>query len=319
MSSALSQSSMIIFKLIFPSAPVKPNHIKAKLRWVQETYYKEKKKLSLTGAGMLLEDMDASNLSYTSCLALSTKYAWFEKMHKMMNGQSSAKPATLITTPSLNFTSNDKAGMPPYSSAEIPMDLSGSEPYDHSAHGHGLPPILDLMDSTNPPAAIASTSGASVAGAGDDDIFTMPFPSQARLSFSAAGGLDVFESSSSSSSALLSPSTKCKRGALDHKHNMLVEAFYHSSINTLQIHLQLEQEHTRCERMLEAECTKCEEMHMQHKREEKEHNKHICTCDCDMVMEMVRLLASQASGEKDTRQNTSNNNNTDSSFNLPAL
>ncbi|SOV09141.1 uncharacterized protein UDID_18278 [Ustilago sp. UG-2017a] len=107
--------------------------------------------------------MDASNL-----------YAWFEKMHKMMNGQSSAKPATHITTPSLNFTSNDKAGMPPYGSAEIPMDLSGSEPYDHSAHGHGLPPILDLMDSTNPPAAVASTSGGSIAGAGDDDIFTTP-------------------------------------------------------------------------------------------------------------------------------------------------
>ncbi|SPC68059.1 uncharacterized protein UHOD_12222 [Ustilago sp. UG-2017b] len=41
-----------IFKLIFPGAPVKPNCIKAKLRWVQETSYKEKKKLSLTGAGM---------------------------------------------------------------------------------------------------------------------------------------------------------------------------------------------------------------------------------------------------------------------------
>jgi len=40
-----------------------------------------------------------------------------------------------------------------------------------------------------------------------------------------------------------------------------------------------------------------------------------------MVMEMVHLLASQASGEQDARQNTSNNNNnnTDSSFNLPAL
>ncbi|SOV09988.1 uncharacterized protein UDID_19610 [Ustilago sp. UG-2017a] len=118
-----------IFKLIFPGTCVKPNHIKAKLRWVQETYYKEKKKLSLTGAGTLLEDMDASN-----------------PMHEMMNGQSSAKPTTLIMTPSLNFTSDDKAGMPPYGSAEIPMDLSGSEPYDHGAHGHGLPPILDLME-----------------------------------------------------------------------------------------------------------------------------------------------------------------------------
>ncbi|KAJ1028143.1 hypothetical protein NDA13_003589 [Ustilago tritici] len=168
-----------IFKLIFPGASVKPNYIKAKLRWVQETYYKEKKKLSLTGAGTLLEGMDASNPSYISCLALSTKYTWFEKMHKMMNGQSSANPATLIMTPSLNFTSNDEADIPPYGSAEIPMDLSGSELYDHGAHGHGLPPIIDLIDSTNPPAAVASTSGAFIAGAGDDDIFTMPFPSQA--------------------------------------------------------------------------------------------------------------------------------------------
>ncbi|KAJ1029394.1 hypothetical protein NDA13_002645 [Ustilago tritici] len=165
--------------MIFPVTSVEPNHIKAKLRWVQETYYKEKKKLSLTGAGMLLEDMDASNPSYTSHLALSTRYAWFEKMHKMMNGRSSAKPATLIMTPSLNFTSDDEAGMPPYGSAEIPIDLSGSKPYDHGTHSHGLPPILNLMDSTNPPAAIASTSGASIAGAGDDDIFTTPFPSQA--------------------------------------------------------------------------------------------------------------------------------------------
>ncbi|SOV03694.1 uncharacterized protein UDID_19120 [Ustilago sp. UG-2017a] len=93
-----------IFKLIFPGAPVKPNCIKAKLRWVQETYYKEKKKLSLTGAGMLLEDMDASNPSYASHFALSTN--------------------------------NDEAGIPPHASAEIPMDLSGSEPYDHGAcHG----------------------------------------------------------------------------------------------------------------------------------------------------------------------------------------
>ncbi|SOV08756.1 uncharacterized protein UDID_17720 [Ustilago sp. UG-2017a] len=163
-----------ISKLIFPGASVKPNHIKAKLRWLQETYYREKKKLSLTGAGTLLEDMDASNPSYISCLALSTKYAWFEKMHKMMNGQFYADPAALITTPSLDFTSDDKADMPSYGSADIPMDLSGSELYDHGAHGHGLPPILDLMDSTNPPAAVASTSGASIAGAGDDDFFTTP-------------------------------------------------------------------------------------------------------------------------------------------------
>ncbi|SAM82698.1 uncharacterized protein UBRO_20690 [Ustilago bromivora] len=262
------------------SASVKPNHIKAKLRWLQEAYYREKKKLSLTGAGTLLEDMDASNPSYISRLALSTN---------------------------LDFTSDDKADMPSYGSADIPIDLSGSEPYDHGTHSHGLPPILDLMDPTNPPAAVASTSGAStsgastsgasIAGAGDDDVFTTPSPLQAQPSFSTAGGLDVFDSTSSHSSAQLSPSTKCKRGALDHKHDTLAEAFYHFSIDTLQIRLQLEQEHTRCERMLEAEHTKREEMRMQHKREEKECDEHVHMRDHDIVMEMVCLLASQASGE----------------------
>ncbi|SOV01710.1 uncharacterized protein UDID_18183 [Ustilago sp. UG-2017a] len=140
------------------------------------------------------------------------------------------------------------------------MDLSGSKPYDHGAHGHGLPPILDLMDSTNPPAAVASTSGASVAGAGADDFFTMPSPLQARPSFSTAGGLDVFDSTSSHSLAQHSPGTKRKQGALDHKRDTLAEAFYCSSIDTLQIHLQLEQEHTRHKRMLEAEHTKRKEM-----------------------------------------------------------
>ncbi|SPC62449.1 uncharacterized protein UHOD_11535 [Ustilago sp. UG-2017b] len=134
-----------------------------------------------------------------------------------------------------------------------------------------------------------------------------------------AGGLDVFDSTSSHSSAQRSPGTKRKRGALDHKRDTLAEAFYRSSIDTLQIHLQLEQEHTRCERMLEAERTKREEMHIQHEREEKECDECVHARDRDMVMEMVRLLASQASGEQDARQNTSNNNNTDSSFNLPAL
>ncbi|KAJ1574947.1 hypothetical protein NDA12_007812 [Ustilago hordei] len=49
-----------ISKMIFPGTSVDPNRIKSKLRWLLETYYREKKKLSPTGAGTLLEDMDAS-------------------------------------------------------------------------------------------------------------------------------------------------------------------------------------------------------------------------------------------------------------------
>ncbi|KAJ1028010.1 hypothetical protein NDA13_003461 [Ustilago tritici] len=188
---------------------------------------------------------------------------------------------------------------PSYGSAGIPMDLSGSEQYNDSTHSRGLPPILDLMDPTNSPNDIASTSGTSIAGAGDGDIFTTPSPLQTQLSFSTAGGSDVFDSSSSPSSAQLSPGTKHKQGAVDPKCDSLAEAFYCSSINSLQIHLQLEQEHTRCERTLEAECTKHKEMHMQYKREEKERNKRICAHDHDMVMEIMHLLASQASGKQD--------------------
>ncbi|KAJ1022803.1 hypothetical protein NDA18_005136 [Ustilago nuda] len=198
--------------MIFPGATVDPNHIKSKLRWLIETYYREKKKLSLTGAGMLLEDMDASNLSYISCISLSTKYAWFERMHEMMNGQFNADPTALITTPSLDFTSDDEPDMPSNGSADIPMDICGSKLYDHSAHSRGLPPILDLIEPTNPLAAVASTSGASVAGTGDDDIFNTPLPPplQAQPPSSTAGGFDVFDSTSSQSSAQLSPSTKHK-------------------------------------------------------------------------------------------------------------
>ena len=64
-----------ISKLIFPGASVEPNRIKAKLRWLQETYYREKKKLSLTGAGTLLEDMDASNPVSLCDLACLQRYA----------------------------------------------------------------------------------------------------------------------------------------------------------------------------------------------------------------------------------------------------
>ncbi|KAJ1577727.1 hypothetical protein NDA15_001377 [Ustilago hordei] len=174
-----------ISKMIFPGASVNPNCIKSKLRWLLETYYREKKKLSPTGAGTLLEDMDASNLSYVSRIALSTN---------------------------LDFTSDDKPDMPSNGTADIPMDICGSELYDHSAHDCGLPPILNLIEPTNPPAAVASTSGASFAGTGDDDIFntSLPPPLQARPPSSTAGGLDVSDSTSSQSSAQLSPSTKCK-------------------------------------------------------------------------------------------------------------
>ncbi|KAJ1029206.1 hypothetical protein NDA18_002833 [Ustilago nuda] len=46
---------------VFPARSVDPSRIKFKVRWLQETYHREKKALLLTGAGTLLRDMDAMN------------------------------------------------------------------------------------------------------------------------------------------------------------------------------------------------------------------------------------------------------------------
>jgi hypothetical protein len=42
-----------------------------------------------------------------SCVALSAKYPWFEKMHEMMNKCMLAGPAVLLTTPSLDVAGNE--------------------------------------------------------------------------------------------------------------------------------------------------------------------------------------------------------------------
>ncbi|SAM86331.1 uncharacterized protein UBRO_20343 [Ustilago bromivora] len=44
-------------KLLFPARSVDPSHVKFKVCWLQETYHREKKALSLTGAGTLLHHL----------------------------------------------------------------------------------------------------------------------------------------------------------------------------------------------------------------------------------------------------------------------
>jgi hypothetical protein len=59
-----------IFKTVFPSSNhVDPERIKAKIRWLKDFYTKQKKKLSLTGAGFL-EGMDASDPVSASSIAV---------------------------------------------------------------------------------------------------------------------------------------------------------------------------------------------------------------------------------------------------------
>ncbi|SPC64237.1 uncharacterized protein UHOD_11705 [Ustilago sp. UG-2017b] len=120
-------------KSLFPARAVDPSHIKFKFgypisRSLTETYHWEKKALLLTGAETLLKDMDATNPSYMSCVALSAKYPWFEKMHEMMNKCMLAGPAVLLTTPSLDVAGNEDSDHVLYSSDHMEESVRGRTP-----------------------------------------------------------------------------------------------------------------------------------------------------------------------------------------------
>ncbi|KAJ1027367.1 hypothetical protein NDA18_003374 [Ustilago nuda] len=234
---------------VFPARSVDPSCIKFKVHWLQETYHWEKRALSLTGAGTLLRDMDATNPSYMSWVALSAKYPWFEKMHEMMNEHVLAGPAILLTTPSLDATGNkDSDHVLP---GGDPMEESSNADLDHAVHARNLPPIHDLVDAT------PSNAGDCT----DFDILTPPpHPIQ----------LDALVSSPSTfsnrASSLQANGYKRKRNNVEQKRDSLAEAFYRSLIESLAICLKLVQECTK----QEAECTKQEELRLRHEHEERE-------------------------------------------------
>ncbi|KAJ1027775.1 hypothetical protein NDA13_003230 [Ustilago tritici] len=90
--------------------------------------------------------MDATNPSYMSCVALSAKYPWFEKMHKMMNKHVLAGPAVLLTTPSLDVAGNEESDHVLPSGS--PMEESSNADLGHTVHACNLPPIHNLVDAT---------------------------------------------------------------------------------------------------------------------------------------------------------------------------
>ncbi|SYW83736.1 uncharacterized protein UBRO2_05292 [Ustilago bromivora] len=205
--------------------------------------YQERKKLLLAGTDMLLEDMDASNLSYMSWVALSAKYPWFEKMHEMMNKCMLAGLAVLHTTPSLDVTGNEDSDHVLPSSD--PMEESSDADLSHAVHAHNLPPIHDLVD-------------AAPRNAGDYPDFDISTPPPHPIQLDAlVSSLSTF---SNQASPLQANGYKHKHINVEQKQDSLAEAFYRSSIESLSIHLKLAQEHTK----QEAECTKQEELWLQH-------------------------------------------------------
>ncbi|SAM83765.1 uncharacterized protein UBRO_20110 [Ustilago bromivora] len=258
---------------LFPARYVDPSCIKFKVRWLQETYHWEKKALLLTGAGTLLKDMDATNPSYMSCVALLAKYPWFEKMHEMMNKHALAGLAVLLTTPSLDVSGNkDSDHVLPSGN---PMEESSDADLSHTVHACNLPSIHDLVDATP-------------RNAGDFPDFDISTPPLHPIQ------LDALVSSPSTFSNQASPlqpnGYKHKHSNVEQKRDSLAEAFYQSSIESLSIHLKFAQEHTK----QEAECTKQEELWLQHKREERGHEERVRSEDRNVFIEMMCVMGLDA-------------------------
>ncbi|KAJ1027893.1 hypothetical protein NDA13_003346 [Ustilago tritici] len=194
---------------LFPARSVDPSCIKFKVCWLQETYHWEKKALSLMGAGTLLKDMDATDPSYMSWVALSAKYPWFEKMHEMMNKRVLAGPAVLLITPSLDVAGNkDSNHVLPSGN---PMEASSNADLGHTVHAHNLPPIHDLVDATP-------------RNAGDYPDFDISTPPPHPIQLDAlVSSLSIF---SNQTSPLQPNGYKRKHSNVEQKRDSLAEAFY---------------------------------------------------------------------------------------------
>ncbi|KAJ1035032.1 hypothetical protein NDA18_000635 [Ustilago nuda] len=261
---------------VVPARSVDPSRIKFKVHWLQETYHREKKALSLTGAGTLLRDMDAKNPSYMSRVALSAKYPWFEKMHEMMNKHVLAGPAVLLTTPSLDATGNEDPDhvLP----GGDPMEESRDADLDHTVHAQNLPLIHDLVD------AAPSNAGDCT----DFDISTPPLhPLQSDALVSSPS---TFSNRASSSQA---NGYKRKHNNVEQKRDSLAEAFYRSSIESLATRTKQEAEHTKQEELwLQHECEERErEEHL--RAQERECDECVCSEDHNVFIEMMCMMDTQ--------------------------
>ncbi|SYW82598.1 uncharacterized protein UBRO2_04720 [Ustilago bromivora] len=132
-----------------------------------------------------------------------------------------------------------------------PMEESSNADLGHTVHACNLPPIQNLVDATP-------------RNAGDYPDFDISTPTLHPIQ------LDALVSSPPTFSNRASPSQpngyKHKHSNVEQKRDFLAEAFYRSLIESLSICLKLAQEHTK----QEAECTKQEELRLQHEHKERE-------------------------------------------------
>ncbi|KAJ1586015.1 hypothetical protein NDA11_005349 [Ustilago hordei] len=201
-----------------------------------------------TAEGHQCNESFSSLQSYMSQVALSAKYPWFEKMHKMMNKHMLADLAVLLTTPSLVVAGNkDSNHVLPSGN---PVEESSNADLDHAVHACSLPPLHDLVD-------------AAPRNAGDYPNFDISTPPPHLIQSDAlVSNLLMF---SNWASPLQPNGYKHKHSNVEQKQDSLAEAFYQSLIESLSICLKLAQEHTK----QEAQHTKQEELWLQHEHMER--------------------------------------------------
>ncbi|CDU24503.1 uncharacterized protein SPSC_04004 [Sporisorium scitamineum] len=224
-----------IFVQIFPgSTYVDPDRIKTKVRWLLDTYRKEKKKLSLTGAGFL-EGVDPSDPTYIPHALLARKYPWFAKMHEMMSDRFTATPAFLTGSVGIDDSSDGEQ--------DNAMEDRANNNH-HGPRGRGLPPIHDLMESVN-----TSREGRAISPALSGYHLS---PAHSQRSESAAPA----PSPSPATPSPATPSTprtstsagKRKRGSLEQKISAVAEAYLQAKTERMQYYLKLEEERTKQEK-----------------------------------------------------------------------
>ncbi|TKY87890.1 hypothetical protein EX895_002991 [Sporisorium graminicola] len=203
-----------IFKSVFPNSEhVEPDRIKSKIRWPRGLYSKQKKKLSLPAAGFL-EGMDSSEPTRVSRAALAAKH--------------------------------------PCNEAAIMHDRDVNKD-GHSGHGHGLPPLDDLVHNTVHPAMLDFTAGGAVES--QSQSVRSETPMHLLTSGTASGTRRCSTPSTPAaefSSAFTTTPTsagKRTRAAAEQTKDAIADAFDRFQKETMQTRLQLEQEKTKREDM----------------------------------------------------------------------
>ncbi|SPO23076.1 uncharacterized protein UTRI_01754 [Ustilago trichophora] len=138
-----------VFREVFPGEDdCQADRVKTKFRNLIDSYRKIKAKMSFTGAGSLLRDMNPEDPTYLSRAGLATQHPWFERMHEMMLDRTQAGPALLLTSSGYDDSASRRNDSSSVEEADEPMDLTEDDDSPQTASGRGLPPLDAVLQAS---------------------------------------------------------------------------------------------------------------------------------------------------------------------------